>query len=308
MARYANSLALALAVASTAPVRADSASAQASFERGRELLKNGDTRAACAAFEASLKDEFQYGTLYNLAGCQDKLGNLASAWRMYTRLSAEDTNPGRRERSRELAQKLWGRVPKLIVDVADPPAGVAVRLDGEDILARLNQAIAVDPGEHVVLAIAPGYREWRTTANVEPASAEVRVAIALDRDDAPIAEPAQPAVTQYRRRRVGHRTAAYWFAAGGLAGFVISGGIGYYYKLQHDAALGGLGREYETLEEVYAAANHAHRMNRWVATPIFLAGVASLSVGVVLYVKSNTIVLTPIATSGGGGAALTGSF
>jgi tetratricopeptide (TPR) repeat protein len=307
--RCASSLAVVVTLlAGTAPAIADTASAEAAFERGRTLLKAGNTREACAAFQASLDDEFQYGTLYNLAGCHDKLGNLASAWRMYTRLAEEDTNQGRRDRSREVAAKLWQRVPKLIVDIAQPPAGLAVRVDGDNIAAKLARPIAVDPGDHVVIATASGFREWRTTVNVEAASAELRVVIELARADAPQREQAQPAVTEYRRERKGHRTAAKAFLIGAPVGVGTSLAIGYWGKLRYDEALrdGELG----TISPAESArrANHYVMINRWVATPFAVAGFASLAVGLVLYVRSSTVVLTPIASSQSAGLSFTRSF
>jgi hypothetical protein len=309
LVRCASRVALVIALTANAPAFADSASAEASFERGRSLLEVGNTREACAAFQASLDDEFAYGTLYNLAGCHDRLGNLATAWRLYVRLEQEDTNPGRRERSRELASKLWPRVPKLIVSVATPPAQLVVRVDGDEFTNRLNKPLPVDPGEHIVVSSAPGFREWRTSVKVEVASAELRVAIELEPEDVPVREPAQPKVVEYRRQRLGHRTAAKVLLVASPIGLGITIGFGLYQKSKYDAALrrieeGGPG----TIVENNEAANDAVMMNRYVGTSLFIATVACATAGLVLYVKSKTVVLTPVATPHGGAVGFSGSF
>jgi hypothetical protein len=192
--------------------------------------------------------------------------------------------------------------------VTDPPAQLAVRVDGEDIAGKLKQPIAVDPGEHVVLASAPGYREWRTTAKVAAASAEVRVAIELDKIEAPVRAPAATAVVEYRRHRLGHRTAAKICLLGGLAAWTASLSIGIYEKGKYDEAIDRINNGPGTPQENVEAANHAQTVNRWVATPLFAAGLVSVAVGAGLWVQSSTVVLTPIASPTGGGVALSGTF
>ena len=60
------------------------------FERGRALQKDGKTAEACAAFGESLRLEFAYGTLFNVANCAELDGNLGTAWKAYHRLASED--------------------------------------------------------------------------------------------------------------------------------------------------------------------------------------------------------------------------
>src|SRR5439155_21955242 len=110
-------------VAAAGPHDADDA-----FKRGHDLMDAGKLAEACAAFEVSLQLDFQYGTLYNLATCEERRGHIAAAWRMYKRLAAEDTNSARGAHAGELAASLSPRVPRIILEPHVPPPGLVVAL------------------------------------------------------------------------------------------------------------------------------------------------------------------------------------
>jgi len=111
-----------------------------------------------------------------------------------------------------------------------------------------------------------------------------------DADDKPV---------EYKRTRAGHRGLAKAFFLGVPAGIGISIGLGLYERGQYNDAV---------RRNDIDAANHAASMNRWVGTSFFLAGLACLPVGIVLWKMSDTVVLTPVASSSGGGASLTLRF
>jgi tetratricopeptide (TPR) repeat protein len=299
-------LAVVANLAVAAPASANTASARASFQRGRSLFDAGETRAACRAFQESLDDELDFETLYQLAACHEQLGNLASSWRMFTRLGNDDPDPGRRARAAELAKNLWQRVAKVIVTVKEPPTQLAVTLDGEAIAAKLDLEIPIDPGQHTVVATAPGYREWRTTANVDPATAEVRVSIALEAADAPSHDAS--VVVQYRRKRLGRRALGTGLMIGGAVGVAASFAISTYELGKYNDALERIENNEGSIADAVDDANHARRVARWVATPIFVAGAVCAGAGLVLYLRSNTVVLTPIVSSAGAGVGFAGSF
>src|SRR5258706_8661209 len=124
--------AIALAIA---PAHADPAAANAAFARGQKLYDQGKFDEACTAFEQSLKEDFAFGALYNLADCDVKRGHLLTAFEEYKRLAAEDTKLDRRAASEDAAKKLAARVPKIVV-VADARPGLVVYLDDRDITAQ----------------------------------------------------------------------------------------------------------------------------------------------------------------------------
>lgn len=129
------------------------------FEQGRDLLAQKKYAEACAAFEQSQRLDPQFGTQFNLAGCDVEIGRLAAAWNLYTELARSDPKPARRQASSDLAQKLDARVPRLVVDVADKPANLAVTIDGVDSTSLVGVEVRVDLGEHTVVATAPGFRD-----------------------------------------------------------------------------------------------------------------------------------------------------
>lgn len=104
---------------------------------------------------------------------------------------------------------------------------------------------------------------------------------------------------EYKRTRIGHRGLAKGFFLGSAVGIGASIGLSLYEKGQYNDAVARNDND---------AANHAASMNRWVGTSLFLAGVACLPVGIVLWIQSSTVVLTPITTPSGGGAALSLRF
>lgn len=114
------------------------------------------------------------------------------------------------------------------------------------------------------------------------------------------AEPPASSPTEYKRTRVGHRGLAKGMFLGGAIGIGGSIGVSLYEKGKYNDAVD---------RNDIAAANHAASVARWIGTPLFLAGLACIPVGIVLWIKSDTVVLTPITTpSGGAGASLSLTF
>ncbi|HWO17144.1 MAG TPA: tetratricopeptide repeat protein [Kofleriaceae bacterium] len=164
-----------LLVVGTVPtlVRAQPAGAQAEvlFREGRALMTAGKIAEACAAFEQSQKLDPAPTTLINLAGCREKLGQLASAWGLFleaerqTRSASDDVAQQLNKVARERAAKLEPRVPKLTISVPDQSKidGLEIVRDKESIPAVMwNRALPVDGGTYTITARAPGANEWST--------------------------------------------------------------------------------------------------------------------------------------------------
>ncbi|HTR51376.1 MAG TPA: hypothetical protein VMJ10_11760, partial [Kofleriaceae bacterium] len=88
-------LASLLCVLASTRASAQKADADAAFQRGRSLMASGDIAKACTEFEASMRFDPEWGTLYNLALCHERLGKLATAWTELNELGASDTNAAR---------------------------------------------------------------------------------------------------------------------------------------------------------------------------------------------------------------------
>jgi hypothetical protein len=212
-------IALALARAAAAEPNA----ADATFQRGRDLMEQKQYAAACDAFEQSQRLDPEPGTLFNLADCEVQLGKLATAWAHYRELERNDTNEERRQASAQLAAQLAPRVPKLVIVVPPKPAKLHVQLDGTDVTALVGVQIPIDLGDHAVAAGAPGFRDASATAQIHDEGKVVRVTLRLDPLDAgeaPAEQPAMAAPATNLRRRIG--IIGTWSGAGtAVAGLVV---------------------------------------------------------------------------------------
>ena len=131
-------------------------------------MKQGKFKEACEAFERSQKLDPQNGTLFNLAGCDEKIGKLATAWLVYRDIAQRDTNPKRKAEATKRAKELDKRLPKLVLAAPEPTlAGLTVTLDGEDALPLLGIESPVDLGDRKIVAAAPGYKPLETVVAVK---------------------------------------------------------------------------------------------------------------------------------------------
>lgn len=136
------------------------------FLEARTLMADKRYELACEKFRASYElDQTATGTLLNLALCHEALGKTATAWAEFRQVAAQSI--GRREDrvtlAREHEQKLAPTLSRLTIIV--PPATRApqlrIVLDGREPVVEAAWGIEfpVDPGEHVVVASAPGKKD-----------------------------------------------------------------------------------------------------------------------------------------------------
>src|SRR4051812_25432076 len=131
----------------------DVAAAQALFEEGRALMKQGQTQEACPKFEESQRLDPGLGTQFNLANCLEQQGKLASAYALFTEVAdaARATGQSERERvARARAEAVEPQLTKLAILV---PKGssreLTVERDGVPVAqAEWGSPVPVDPGVH----------------------------------------------------------------------------------------------------------------------------------------------------------------
>src|SRR5580700_3887820 len=167
--------------------RRDPIAAETLFTRGKQLIDQGHTSEACAAFAESQKLDPAGGTLLRLALCHEAEGKLASAWLDFTEVvrvsketAGEATKLTERVRiAREHLSALEPRLPKLVVSVPE-----ATRVDGLQVTANglprnpgiWGVAVPFDAGDVEIVASAPGRKTFRTTVRAvegRPVSVEV---------------------------------------------------------------------------------------------------------------------------------------
>lgn len=159
----------AVGVARTS-LAAGNASADELFRRGREAMDRGDCPAALTLLRESHAAEPGRGKLLNIAICEEKTGQLATAERHFREVETQlEKKDDRRPIVEEHLRGLAPKVPHLRLRWADDaPHTATVTLGGvavppEDIGADL----AVDPGEVLVTATFPGETEARYRLTIE---------------------------------------------------------------------------------------------------------------------------------------------
>jgi hypothetical protein len=195
--------ALATASVARAQVSAEEkATAEAVFEEGMRLIKQGNFTEACPKFELSQRVEPAVGTMLYLAECYEKTNRSASSWALFREAASLAETSGQVERMKTAqarAARLEPRLAWLTIDVAKEALvpGLQIRRNGVLVSPELSgTATPVDPGEVLVEATAPGHLPYSTKVKV-PTKGRVSVpvpALQAAPDAAPVA--AAPAVAQ----------------------------------------------------------------------------------------------------------------
>lgn len=188
-------IAVALLMTTTADARADDGNnkvaAEATFDEGLALFDKGHYAEACAKFAASQKLEAASGTLLNLARCYEKMGKTASAWSAFRdaqALARKEGNAKREAFAHAQEAAIQKKLAKMTVTIAHPAPGLVVSRDDEPIDAAVwGTAVPIDPGSHVVVAKAPGKKDWQLRVDITEAQATVVDVPALE--DASSANP-----------------------------------------------------------------------------------------------------------------------
>lgn len=179
-ARFAPLLsAVALVVATPRHAAADPAAAEALFQEGRRLLQRGEIDEACEQLGESQRLDPSSGTLINLADCHERQGKTATAWAEFlaaSRLAVVQKNNSRAEEAGRRATVLESQLSYLTLRVAAPPPGLKVQRDGQPVQGvQLGARLPVDPGEHSIVAEAPGYARYEALVTVQAGGDDVRV-------------------------------------------------------------------------------------------------------------------------------------
>jgi hypothetical protein len=163
-----------------APPASDArAQADDEFNEGKRLMDAGQTSAACARFAHSQELDPKLGRLLNLAFCHEQEGKTASAWSEYNGAAALAEQKGQDERvefAREHAAAVAKKLAFVHLDV--PTNAVLVEVDGTGLShERWPTPLPFDPGEHKIVASAPGKkpRSLVVTVDSTPGIQEFRI-------------------------------------------------------------------------------------------------------------------------------------
>lgn len=227
---------MAAVLASAAPARAqsaiDSATAETLFNEALALLEKQQPAEACPKLEESQRLDPGVGTLLYLADCYRQLGRTASAWATFRDAAylAKDKNDEREETAIEFARELEPKLSYLTIRVA-PEAGPTVEVthDGKPIGPALwGTAFPVDPGEHTVVARAPGKEPWTGRVTIAGDAQRQELVIPPLADVAPAPPPpvlAPQAAPAVARSSASTQTTVGWVLLGTGSAAVVTGGI-----------------------------------------------------------------------------------
>jgi len=302
----------------TTPVSAQpgAAAAQEAFERAQQLRKEGKLAEACAAFAESDRLDPQFGAKYQLALCQEDLGRLASAQQLYRWLAINDTSAPRKAEADRRAAALEPRLSRLLIRYAEPVPGLRVTRDGTDVTVAVGTAEPVDPGDHEIVATAPGVSRWRMVVTVRGEGTTVTVTVPALQPIV-VKKPPPPPAEDGRARR---RTIGLSVGGGGIAiagaGLVV--GALSYRKWEAARAVCGGDTECDSDEDRRRADSLASsaRLRGNIATALVGAGVVAAVVGGYLFVTglpqedrpAPVVQFTPELTPGGISVSAMGHF
>jgi len=190
--------ALAFASACFAPSSAaHAADADELFKEGKKLAAAKKFDDACPKLAESYKLSSSPATLLELALCHQGQGKLATAWGEMLDAETDARKAGRSDvesRARGNSKALEPKLPRITVSVATNTPGLEIALDGQkmELAALGGKGRPVDPGEHKIVASAPGRKSWETTLSLKQGERKNAVVPALAEDPNAAAQAAKP--------------------------------------------------------------------------------------------------------------------
>jgi hypothetical protein len=252
--------------------------AETLFEQGRALMDAKKYAEACPKLAESQRLDPGGGTLLNLAVCHELEGKTATAQTEFKEALGQAARDGRADRE-ELAREHLTALEKRIIriQVVVPKPDVTITLDASKLApAAWGVAIAVDPGEHRVVAEAPGATRWQSIVDAREEGRTYRVDVpSLDaqRSASPNASDARPHAQVERVR-----SPAFWWLAGGgtlvFAGGIASGIV----ALSADRYIDDnciRARDFCRVDDAGAAADRATTF-AWISTAALTLGAAAI--------------------------------
>jgi hypothetical protein len=182
---------LLIGISGTASAQ-NEAAAKREYGKGFAALQAGRYGDALAHYRRSYELSPRPRTLFNMALCEELLGQEEAAFEHYTLFvaTAEERDAEfvdqARERAARLAQRLAGRLT-----VTSTPAGAEVRVDGsERAQGRTPVTLSLTPGEHYIQIAAPGADPVERVVTIAPRErSTLSIELELSASIVVIAEP-----------------------------------------------------------------------------------------------------------------------
>ena len=174
------------------------------FKEGRAATTAGDNATACPKFSEAQRLDPAPGTLLNLGLCEEALGKLASAFEHLKAVAAQlPADDKRAKYAADKADAIALKVPRLRISLAPgAPDDTTIERDGRAPVEvrKLGGQIFLDPGEHSIVATAPGRPARRYSVTLAPGEVQSLVLEPGAAAGAPAPPPAPaPAPTPVER-------------------------------------------------------------------------------------------------------------
>jgi hypothetical protein len=176
MLRFLPALIALLMVLTTSPAKAtpsasEIAVARELFEQGKLLQDRGEWSRASAQYRKALEIKDTPGLRYRVGYCEEQLGHLVEAGVEYERareLLESGVHAGDvAELLPQTIASLRQRTPQLVLVLPNPPANVALRVEGASLApAVIGRQIPLNPGRHSVVVSAPGFTSFTQTVEL----------------------------------------------------------------------------------------------------------------------------------------------
>ncbi|HVU03734.1 MAG TPA: hypothetical protein VHE30_18375 [Polyangiaceae bacterium] len=171
--------------------------AETLFRRGKTEMDAGNYASGCRDLEESLRLDRAGGTAFTYAVCEERAGNLATAWVAYLDALALAERDGRSDRerlARERAAEMEATAPRFTLQLPEElrrTDGLTITVDGSELARGVwGTGIPVDPGPHRVEVRAPGREPFETTVTAGAARTSLLVPLpVLVEKTAPAPEP-----------------------------------------------------------------------------------------------------------------------
>lgn len=192
------------------------AKARTLFREGVALSAANNWSGALTKFKAVAQVKMTAQVAFNIAECEEHLGQLLSALGNYRLASSEAQQPN--ANASDVAGQVGGRIsaleariPKLVIKRGEGAESAVIELDGTELGAsQVGVEIAVDPGPHVVVGKVGGKEMARETATLAEKETK-KVSIVIDLETAPKGggtpdvKPDQPGPTQPDQTKPGSK-------------------------------------------------------------------------------------------------------
>ncbi len=314
---------VAIMLAAAAPALAQQQSqADKLFDEAEALMKQNKYAEACPKFAQSNKLDPEIGGMLWLADCYERNNQTASAYATYRDAQKMAIDKKDKQQRDKVAQKHMAALePHLAKLTILPPqdgrlAGLEVTRDGATLPGdALGLAVPVDPGQHVVTAIAPHYKKWTQNVEVTGEGATVTLTVGpLEKE-----EVAAPALVVVDNSDPGFAYHAAGVALGvvGLVGIGVGSAFGLIAagKLSDSNANGHCDAA-DTCDATGLALRGDAKDAALVSTILFIAGGVALAAGITVFflapkkkrAEPTFAAITPAFGNGFYGMAATGRF